>query len=64
MTTREMAMIWWKGLSSLGKTQICDLNTEKLGGVRRWETLTGREIEMLWNDKVVNEQKEGGENAT
>ena len=49
MNTRLLAMDWWNGLASLRKTQICDTNTEIVGKVRRWETLTGREIEMLWN---------------
>ena len=46
---RETAMNWWNNLSSLGKTQICDTNTELVGNIRRWETLTGREIQMLYN---------------
>ena len=41
------AMKWWDNLSSLTKTQICDTNTEILGIARRWETLTGSEIERL-----------------
>ena len=41
------AMNWWNNLSSLTKTQICDTNTEILGVARRWETLTGSEIERL-----------------
>jgi hypothetical protein len=48
--TRQQAMKWWNSLASLSKTQICDTNTELVGSVRRWETLTGREIELLWND--------------
>lgn len=39
---------WWSGLSSLRKTQICDTNTEIVGKVRRYETLTGAEIQSLW----------------
>lgn len=45
---RVSAMTWWNGLSSLRKTQICDTNTDLVGSVRRWETLTGREIEILY----------------
>lgn len=45
---RQYAMVWWNELSSLRKTQICDTNPEIVGMVRRWETLTGREIEQLW----------------
>jgi len=44
---RKEAMEWWNTLSSAGKTRICDLHTEILG-IRRWETLTGREIEKVW----------------
>lgn len=51
MTKIKEAMQWWNGLSSLRKTQICDTNTELVGSVRRWETLTGREIEMLYDDE-------------
>ena len=51
MNKRKEAMQWWNGLSSLRKTLICDTSTELIGSVRRWETLTGREIEMLYNDK-------------
>ena len=43
---REEAMSWWNGLASAEKTRICDLNTETLG-IRRHETLTGREIQQL-----------------
>lgn len=45
---RKKAMEWWNNISSLGKTQICDTNTEFLGIARRHETLTGREIEQLY----------------
>lgn len=45
---REEAMKWWNNLSSLTKTQLCDTNTELTGGIRRWETLTGREIEEIY----------------
>lgn len=45
---RKEAMTWWNGLASLRKTQLCDTNTDLVGSVRRWETLTGREIEILY----------------
>ena len=51
MITRKQAMQWWNGLSSLSKTKICDTNTELVGSIRRWETLTGREIEIIYNDR-------------
>lgn len=47
INVRHSALDWWNNLSSLRKTQICDTNTELVGSVRRWETLTGREIEVL-----------------
>jgi len=46
MNNRELAMEWWYQLNVIDKTQICDTNTELLG-IRRWETLTGREIEII-----------------
>jgi hypothetical protein len=53
MTKRKEAMQWWNGLSSLRKTQICDTSTELVGSVRRWETLTGKEIEMLYESALL-----------
>lgn len=57
-------MKWWNGLSSAQKTQICDTNTELVGFVRRWETLTGSEIEMIFDstthsieDEVFSDNK-------
>ena len=47
-SVRHSALDWWNNLASATKTQICDTNTELVGNVRRWETLTGREIEMLY----------------
>lgn len=55
MTTREQAMQWWNNLTSLRKTQICDTNTELIGSVRRWESLTSREIEKIWRKEVKTE---------
>jgi hypothetical protein len=49
-TNRQLAMSWWNNLASLQKTQKCDTNTELLGSIRRWETLTGREIEKIFED--------------
>lgn len=57
MTKRTKAMQWWSGLSSLRKTQICETNKELVGSIRRWETLTGREIEMLYDDKCCSDAK-------
>lgn len=51
---RETAMNWWNDLSSIRKTEICDTSTELVGSIRRWETLTGREIQMLYNKQVVS----------
>ncbi len=50
MNKRQQAMEWWNELSSLYKTQLCDTHTEVLGTIRRWETLTGREIEFLFDE--------------
>jgi hypothetical protein len=45
---RQRAMKWWNPLCSARKTEICDTNTELVGSIRRWETLTGSEIEKLF----------------
>lgn len=47
-TLRTQSLQWWNQLSSAQKTQICDTNTELVGNPRRWETLTGREIEEIY----------------
>ena len=51
MIKRQEAMKWWNNLSSTNKSQIYNTNTELVGSVRKWETLTGREIEILYEDK-------------
>lgn len=48
ISNRESAMLWWNNLSNLTKSYICDANSKYLGTYRRWETLTGREIEYLY----------------
>lgn len=53
---RQIAMQWWNNLASLRKTQICDTNTEIVGHVRRWETLTGREIQEIYENLSENEK--------
>lgn len=46
---RQHAIKWWKNLSSLRKTQICDINIKLVGNVRRWETLSEFEIVLLYD---------------
>jgi len=48
---RHSAMEWWNTLSSAGRTRMCDIHTELVGSIRRWETLTGREIQMLYESE-------------
>ena len=55
MTKRQEVMKWWKNLSSAYKTQICDTNTELVGSVRRWESLTFSEIEILFDEECRSE---------
>lgn len=46
---RKFAMTWWNRLSSKTKTRLCDRHKEHLAGnPRRWETLTGSEIETIY----------------
>jgi hypothetical protein len=56
MSKTKEAIQWWKGLAPLRKTQICDTNTELVGSIRRWETLTDTEIEMLYNVYCSNNE--------
>jgi len=51
MTKRQDAMKWWNNLSSGQKTRLCDVNVDLLGNTRRWETLTGREIQLLFDEE-------------
>ena len=52
MTKRQTAMKWWNNLSPEYKTSIYDVYTETIfGSSRKWETLTGREIEILFDEK-------------
>jgi len=55
---REKAIEWFSKFSSFEKTQLCDTHTELVGSIRRWETLTGREIEQIWQ-KETKQEKEG-----
>lgn len=48
MTTLKQAIQWFNSLPSLRKTQLCDTNTDIVGSVRRWETLTGSEIKEIF----------------
>lgn len=51
---RELAIKWWNGLISSQKTQLCDTNTDLIGKIRRWETLTESEIEKIWKIEHPN----------
>ena len=50
-SVRHSAMEWWNTLSSAGRTRVCDIHTKLVGNIRRWETLTGREIQMLYESE-------------
>ena len=45
---RHSAMKWWNTLSSAGRTRMCDIHTELVGNIRRWETLTEREVQIIY----------------
>ena len=57
MLNRKKAMLWWNKLPITAKENICINNIEILGDSRKWEFLTGREIEILFN-KVPQISKE------
>lgn len=52
-TKKQTAVEWWNGLASLRKTQLCDINTELVGSVR-WETLTNKEVQMIYESNLIN----------
>ena len=50
---RAIAMAWWNAFGGLSKTRLCDTHTEIVGSVRRHETLTGFEIQKLYDAEHV-----------
>jgi hypothetical protein len=54
MVKRDLVMGWWDMMNSAQKTKVCDTNRDIVGTGSRWETLTGREIELLYDE--VNKQ--------
>lgn len=53
---RQEAMKWWNKLTPEQKTEICNSSTELVGSSRKWESLTGREIQLIYEDiKIVRE---------
>lgn len=49
---RLKAMQWWYGMDSSRRTKICNIHTEIIGHPRSWETLTGREVEQLYQLEI------------
>ena len=48
--SRERAMQWWNNISSNYRIQLCSKYSDFLiGSPRQWKTLTGSEIESIWN---------------
>jgi hypothetical protein len=52
-TIRTLAMQWFNPLSSAEKTRLVDNNTKLVGSPRRWETVTGSEIENIFYNEVI-----------
>lgn len=50
--SRITVMTWWNILTSTYKTLLCRENSDILGFGRKWKTLTGREIEMLYEQET------------
>ena len=57
MTKRKEAMFWWNNLSAERKTNICDTNTDLIGSPRKWKSLTGSEIETLYEDECRSDKE-------
>lgn len=55
MTTREAAMQWWNNLPLLDNTQGNSRNNlAMIYYSRPWSSLTGREIEYIWQQEQIN----------
>jgi hypothetical protein len=52
INNRKEVMKWWNDLSSAQKTNIVDNYPQWFDVGRRWETLTGREIEGLYHSEI------------
>lgn len=53
-SSRELAIKWWNSLSNLEKIGLCNASiiTESIGEQRRYSTLTGREVEIVWKKQT------------
>lgn len=47
-TDRELAMEWWHTFRKEQKQSFCVSHKTGVGENRHFQTLTGREIEMIW----------------
>ncbi len=54
MELRRIALEWWNNFSSAEKTRLCDINTELVGYPRRWESLSGSEIQKIYENEQNN----------
>lgn len=52
MKIRLRAMEWWLNKSSSIKTELCIIHGDIIGYDRGWKTLTGREIQMIWEEET------------
>ena len=56
MENFKLAIVWWNKQGSQEKARLCIANQFVLvGSSRKWESLTGREIEMIWNKRVAGD---------
>lgn len=54
-SSREAALVWFHSLLYTERQEVCDGNTEILDGEKRkYESLTGREIELIWKKETAS----------
>jgi hypothetical protein len=56
-STRELAIQWWNSIKSKNKKQLLCQNYRFSVGIQgtSWQSLTGREIEEIWNREINGE---------
>lgn len=54
VTYRQVAMNWWNNLVIADKAELCQKHIVLTGYDRKYQTLTGREIESIFNAEKYN----------
>ena len=64
MKKRFKAMMWWNNLSPNTRQKLTNEFRELVGTPRKWESLTGREIEKIYDEEIGCEEDDSENNGT